>query len=294
MKKGVWFLFFALLFAACRKEPSPPAQRDPHLLFRSGFEGGVYIDPVAYEDNEDYRFIRGTDTVTGFSWPITVLGAHGSALHYIDDDHHRAVYSEIRTVEGPDGTLTRALYSAERYDLGVTQCPYEILNIREGTRDLYIRYWMKTDSASLFQPGMWRVLFEYKTKGYAAGEGFRLIAFIYADEEGHPYWHWQGDADPQHPLWEVDNREIPVPVNEWFLNEFFWHWSDGADGRALWRVNGRTVADHRGPTTRNHQPVDFIMLTQIYGNANPKYQWVDDIEIRDTLPVITVHLSATP
>jgi hypothetical protein len=26
------------------------------------------------------------------------------------------------------------------------------------------------------------------------------------------------------------------------------------------------------------------MITQIYGNANPKYQWIDDIEIWDGIP----------
>ncbi len=56
------------------------------------------------------------------------------------------------------------------------------------------------------------------------------------------------------------------------------------DGRALWRVNGQVVGDHYGPTTRNNRPIDFIMLTQIYGDANPKYQWIDDIEIWDGLP----------
>ncbi len=75
-----------------------------------------------------------------------------------------------------------------------------------------------------------------------------------------------------------------MPLDEWFLTEFYWHWSEGDDGRALWRINGEVVGDHFGPTTRNHQPIDFIMLTQIYGNANPKYQWIDDIEIWDTLP----------
>jgi hypothetical protein len=123
--------------------------------------------------------------------------------------------------------------------------------------------------------------FEWKTKDYAAGTGFRLIAFIYTDQLGNPYWHWQGDADPETPIWEIDNTTVPVPINEWFLTEFYWHWSEGESGRALWKVNGRVIGDHYGPTTRNAKPIDFIMLTQIYGDANPKYQWVDDIEIWD-------------
>ncbi len=259
---------------------STSAGAEARLLFRSGFEGGVYLGEMV----DGYRPILGTDAESGFSWPITVLGARGSSLHYIQDDDRRAVDSAIHIVTGHDGQPTRALYSVQRQDLGVTQCPYEILNISDGRNDLYIRYWMKLGPLGLHQPDTWRALFEWKSVGYAEGDGFRLIAFIYTDEQGHPYWHWQGDADPQSPVWEIDNTAVPVPIGEWFLTEFYWRWSEGEDGRALWRVNGHVIGDHHGPTTRNGQPIDFIMLTQIYGDANPKSQWVDDIEIWDGIP----------
>jgi len=92
--------------------------------------------------------------------------------------------------------------------------------------------------------------------GYARGNGFRLISFIYTDEGGDPYWHWQGDANPQRPMWEIDNRTIPVPQDEWFLTEFYWHWSKGNDGRALWRINGQVVG-----TTTAPQPAITARLT---------------------------------
>ncbi len=275
-----------LIFISCNKELPTEIPDKPTLLFKSGFESNVYIDDTAYPDNEDYRYIKGTDNETGFSWPINILGATESALHYIDDENHQAVRSEIQTVIGHTGDSTKALYNIEYYDVKVTQCPYEILNIQEGTKDLYVKYWMKLDSASLFQPDMWRAIFEYKTKDYTENQskGFRLIAFIYTDNDGIPYWHWQGDADPENPVWEIDNKTVPVPVNKWFLTEFYWHWSEGDDGRALWKINGQIIGDHYGPTTRNSRPIDFIILTQIYGNANPKYQWIDDIEIWDGIP----------
>lgn len=257
-----------------------PSNITPQLLFSSGFEDGVFL--ATLEDG--YQSIQGTDTETGFSWPIDILGASGSALHYIDDDNYQAIGSEIQTVVGHNGNQTKALYNFEQYDIGVTQCPYEILEITEGTKDLYIRYWIKMDSASLTQPNMWRAFFEWKTEDYATGDGFRLIAFIYTDDNGNPYWHWQGDQNPSTPIWEIDNKNVPVPGDEWFLTEFYWHWSEGDDGRALWKINGQIIGDHHGPTTRNSKPIDFIMLTQIYGDANPKYQWVDDIEIWDEIP----------
>ncbi len=263
----------------CTLMLATPALAAPHLLFASGFEG---IKTGEMEDG--YLPLIGRDSVTGYSWPITILGASESALHFIDADNRKAADSRIVDVIGHTGRRTRALYSEENYAQDATQVPYEILNITDGRADLYVRYWIKIDSQSFSQSDSWRTFFEWKSKGYAHGNGFRLISYIYTDEGGDPYWHWQGDANPQRPLWEIDNHDIPVPQDEWFLTEFYWHWSKGEDGRALWRINGQVVGDHYGPTTRHNRPIDFIMLTQIYGDANPKYQWIDDIEIWDGLP----------
>lgn len=283
---GVSSLGLVLALLSCSSSQSGGGDPDPapQLLFESGFEGDVRIDPKPPRDAEDYRLIVGTDSETGFSWPVSVLGARDSGLHYIEDDDQKAVRSEIVTVTGHDGSQTRALYSVEQSSTGVTQNPYEILNIRDGRDDLFIRYWIKLDAESLTKPEMWRVLFEYKTEGYAEGDGFRLIAFVYSDAQGRPYFHWQGDRDPESPIWEIDNHDIAVPKDEWFKMEVFWHFSEGEDGRALWRVNDRVVGDHRGPTTRNGAPIELIMLTQIYGDSNPKHQWVDDIEIWSAIP----------
>jgi len=269
------------------------------LLFKSGFEEGVYIDPVLVEDSEDYDFIRGTDSQTGFSWPIDILGASESALHRVADDNHTALYSEIQTVTGFDGRPTRALYNEEthREENKDTQLTYEILNITQGTSDLYIRYRMKIDSNMLGTINKWRALFEYKTKDYKdpgeGGTGFRLIAFVYTDDEGRASWHMQGDKDSATPIWECDtlelnatchNEYVPVVTDEWFVTEYYWHWSNGEDGRVIWKINGKVVADHQGPTTRNNNPIDFILFTQLYGDVTPKHQWIDDIEIWDGLP----------
>ena len=73
------------------------------LLFASGFGKDVYIDKTLVPDSEDYDYIRGTDQTTGFHWPIDILGASGSGLHRVDDDHHTALRAEIQTVTGYDG-----------------------------------------------------------------------------------------------------------------------------------------------------------------------------------------------
>jgi len=280
----ITIIIFSLMIISCTKESQTGISNEPKLLFSSGFEDEVYIETKPVVDFEDYYFIKGTDTETGFSWPISILGASNSGLHFVEDDNFQAVESEIQTVIGHKGDSTKALYNIEHYNIGVTQCPYQINDITEGTKDLYIRYWIKLDSASLYQPDMWRTFFEWKTKDYAIDKGFRLISFIYTGNDGIPYWHWQGDYNPSTPVWEIDNKIVRVPINEWFLTEFYWHWSEENDGRALWKINGHVIGDHFGPTTRESKPIDFIMLTQIYGSANPKYQWIDDIEIWDGIP----------
>jgi len=281
IKTPLLFITLSFLMASCGGGSSDSKQSsNATLLFKSGFEGDISIAKAV----DGYRAIIGTDSETGFSWPIDILGAKGSSLHFIDDDNYQAVNSEIQTVTGHDGKPSKVLYSVENYVRDATQNPYEILDITDGRKDLYIKYWIKLDADSLSQVDKWRTFFEWKTKDYADGSGFRLISFIYTDDDGVPYWHWQGDKNPETPIWEIDNRDIPVPKNEWFLTEFFWHWSESGDGRALWKINGKVVGDHRGATTRNSKPIDFIMLTQIYGDANPKHQWIDDIEIWDGLP----------
>ncbi len=302
MKINFVILIGILISFSCNKETPTKIPMDtssePTLLFKSGFEGEITLtgpnDPLD-PDNADYQFLRGTDSETSFKWPIVLdyLGVDNGGIHLVDvGDDSKAISNEITSTIGHDGEQTKALYSIENYIVSdlCTQSPYELLDVKNGKRDLYIRYWMKIDSSSITQKkDTWRALFEYKTKDYDLGDGtgtgFRLIAYIYTDPgNGIPYWHWQGDADPEHPIWEIDNRTIPVPLNKWFLTEYYWHWSDEANGRALWRINGEVVGDHYGPTTLNSKPIDFIMLWQIYGNSNPKSQWIDDIEIWDGIP----------
>ncbi len=277
------YIFFILSFVfSCSQNDSDNTAK---LLFKSGFEGAIEIIPNPNIDNIDFDVLTGTDSETNFTWPISILGSsENGGLHYIDDDNRQAIFSEIQTVIGHDGNPTKALYSIENYQTNHTQCPYEITDLTEGKNDLYVKFWMKMDSESLHQIDKWRAIFEYKTKDYAAGTGYRFITYVYTDIHGNPYWHIQGDENPESAIWEYDNYDIPVPENQWFLTEFYWKWSDTNNGRTFWKINNQMVYDHHGATTKNNKPIDFIILTQIYGDANPKHQWIDDIEIWDGLP----------
>ncbi len=250
------------------------------LLFSSGFESDTYLNDIQH----DYQVISGIDNETGFSWPIEILGSDFSGIHRINDDNGKAITNRLEKVDGPMGNTTTTLYQEVTYDVRVTQTPYQINNLKDNPKELSMSYWMKTDTLSLLGKDQWRAIWEYKTKQYAQNKGFRMIAFMTKDIHGRPLWIFQGDRNPQEPIWQVENYDIPLIKGEWFKVEFYIKWDVGEDGYASMKINDQLIGEHFGPTTYNNDPMDFIMLTQVYGNSFPMYQWIDDIEIWNGRP----------
>jgi hypothetical protein len=268
-----------LLIVSCNKSDSLDVIIDitPKLLFKSGFEDGIFISDI--EDN--YQVIRGTDAETNFSWPIDILGSNFGGIHRIQDDNGPAIDNYLETVSGPSGTETNALFQRVNYDIGVTQSPYQINNLQNNPTELFMTYWMKTDDTSLQGPDKWRALWEYKTDNYNENNqnGFRMIAFMATDQNGELHWLFQGDKNPTEAIWQVKNSTVPVIRNEWFKVSYHIKWSNGNDGYAAMMVNDQLIAEHTGPTTVNSDDMNFIILTLVYGNKHPMHQWIDDIEI---------------
>lgn len=296
--KGLKFLklFIVTLLTSCNSEivevvsdsttqqPEKPTYIPSNLLFSSGFEGVKLSQPIY-----DYQYITGTDTKTGYSWPPSILGSENavepSGIHNVNDDNGAAIDNELQTVIGPYGESSTALFQRVNYDVQVTQAPYQINGIIENPKELYIRYWMKTDDLSLQGNDTWRAIWTYKTKKYASNrDGFRMIAFMATDIKGNSYWMLQGDINPETPIWQVVNDKIPLIMGEWFKVEYHVKWSNGSDGYASMKVNDQLIGEHSGRTTANNDDLDFIMLTQVYGSNYPMYQWVDDVEIWDGVP----------
>jgi hypothetical protein len=255
-------------------------QTPPKILFQSGFEGVHLSLP-----KDGYQYLTGTDTTTGFTWPISVLGSNFSGIHRVNDDKGKAIDNKIVSIENASKKNTNALFQKVNYDVQVTQTPLQINNIKENPKELYMSYWMKTDDTSLKGKDKWRAIWEYKTKNYASYKnGFRMIAFMATDYEGKPYWMFQGDIGPQQPIWQKENYDLPLIMNEWFKVDFYIKWSPTSNGYAFMKINGKLIGEHYGPTTHNADDLDFIMLTQVYGNSYPMYQWIDDIEIWNGIP----------
>ncbi len=262
------------------EQPAGAISTSAQLLFKSGFDGVSITTPT-----EGYQYLRGTDSKTGFNWPISILGSDFGGIHRVNDDNGRAIDNTIEMVMGPTGSQGPALFQRVNYDVQVTQTPYQINNIKENPKELYMGYYMKTDAFAVKGIDKWRAIWEYKTDDYASNkDGFRIIAFMATDYQGKPYWLFQGDTGPQNPVWQKVNRTVPLIMGEWFKVEYYIKWSDDASGYASMKVNGQLIGEHHGPTTSNSDDLDFIMLTQVYGNSYPMHQWVDDIEIWDGIP----------
>lgn len=219
------------------------------------------------------------------------------------------VVNEIQTVTGHNGTSTRAFYQSLLGSYGgnsAQQDPYIIgpTNSVAEQGDLYIRYWVKFQSdlaTNQLVPGQtpdggygsWRVLWEWKTGGQGANwQGdYRFIVGINMNSNRQLNWYAAGDnvansGAPKVVYYYKADSGAPVLTGTWFKFESFTHRSGGSDGRLWVAINGKVIADFRGPNMGvNNLPINRIMLFQNYtGGFYPCYQWIDDIEVFNGFP----------
>ena len=281
-------LCFGLLFLFLG---SAPSIYGAELLFKSGFAGLQLGKPYDCETS-CWQDIEGSDPATGYTWAPQIWQGGGRFQLLADtlvtpETVGTYVFNEIQRVAGPRNQQTSALYSEIRErGGGATQIPYLLMpSTTAAQADLYVSYWIKLqpDLLARLGPNSWRALFEWKTT-----EQHRFITYIYTDRLNKPDWFLKTDdlsGGAAKTLWGSANRTVRVPIGDWFKFEVFWHRSAQDDGRAWQAVNGQVVFDHFGPMLGGNDPIERIMLTQVYaGGTPPKYQWVDDIAIWDGFP----------
>jgi len=292
--KNIIKIVILLLLNACDSNSSSSDKPTSKLLFKSGFESGVYLDEAFSEGKDEgtwRQIVRGSDN-DAFSWPIKLWGSKGEFQVLVSGSVDAKKYIENRIVDtlGHDDKPTKAMrsevFKAEEL---WTQDPYILMDAKE-KGDLYVKYWLKLPKnlAKVLGDGTkddgWCTFFEWKTV-----KDYRVAVYIYNDKNNKPYWYVHGDnvADPDYSVykefWHKENRSLPVPEDDWFMVEFFWHRSTKNDGRFWWSVNGVVVADYHG-ATKISDPIDRIMLFTVYSEKYPLYQLVDDIEIWDGFP----------
>jgi len=294
-----------------------------HQLFSSGFEGAISIvPPVDCWGTGCWQDIVGVDSVTQFSWPISLWGGGGKFLLLTDPvtitpltlgDY---ILNRIDTVTGHRGDQTHALYQQISQNANGTgpmgtspeQDEFQLLP-KTAPGDLYVSYWIKLQpdlvakmtnlpaGPGIADGGTWRAFFALKTGGQTswgdpADDGdYRVEVYVMTYGGGQPYWTIIGDnnAGGGAPLvnnWSVENRSVPVPVGQWLKFEIFCHRSAGGDGRVWMAVDGHVIADRSGANVGAwSMPINRVMAPMLYGGGTmPIYQWIDDLEVWDGLP----------
>lgn len=264
------------------------------LLFKSGFENDVYLDPVY---NGSYQMIRGKDQVSGYTWPINAFNPNPSLSgiqNVITTDQATYLGHAIQSMTGPSGQTTKALLlklnAPATSQTCCIQAALQTAGLATPLREVYVRHWMKLNPELLDQarnnPGnFWRMTWEMKTS-----TDYRITPFIYADSSGVPYWLIQADNKPNgcsncQTFWTIANKNVPVPTDRWFLMEYYLYRSSGNDGRVFWAVDGQVIADRMGPNMGvNNEEVAVIMYQNLYGTIFPMYEWLDDLEIWNKPP----------
>lgn len=310
---------------APQPEPAPPPPASgAKLLFSSGFEGGAMsiVPPWDCWGTGCWQDLVGRDSITGFTWPGTIGDGGGKFLILTDpvqttpQNVGEYAFNRMETVPGPRGSSTTALRQQISKNVNGTnpmgtspsQNEFVFTPLRE-TSDLYVSYWMKLQpdlvekmtnlpgGPGISGGGTWRAIFALKTGGRtswntpADNGDYRIEAYVMTYGSKTPYWtiladNNAGGGAPDINRWHIENRNVPVPVGEWFKFEIFWHRSASADGRVWMAINGQTIADRRGPNVGAwNMPINRIMAPILYsGSAMPIYQWVDDVEIWDGFP----------
>jgi len=260
-----------------------------NLLFKSSFEEGISLEPPFYDSPDSgtwWQNLKGADA-SGYSWPINLWGGKGIFQVLVDAKLPSTDYIEntLEIINDRNENPTQAIHlNIKKKAEGWTQDPYIIETDYEGG-DIYLRYNLKFESnlKTLLSNDGWLTFFEWKTSG-----DYRIAAYVYNDDTNGLHWYVHGDSEangglPYEEYWFKENLEIDVPQGEWFTVEIFWHRSTGNDGRFWWAIDGKIVADYKGPT-RIIEPINRIMLFTAYTSSNTIHHWVDDIEIWDEFP----------
>ena len=283
-------LFVSIIFIACGTNSSD--DKEVKLLFKSGFEDGVYLDTPYNDGGATWmQDIKGSDN-SNFSFPINIWETKGSFQVLVDSsvDSYEYIQNKIITTIGHTGEYTKVMSSEVlKADKSWTQDPYILEDAKEDG-DLYISYWLKLPAnlPAVLGDGTnddgWCTFFEFKTSG-----DYRIAAYVYVEDD-QVFWHAHGDNvangdnfTVRKEYWQRDNKIVPVPQDEWFKVEFFWHRSTNSDGRFWWAVNGNVIVDYHG-VNKIKEPIDRIMLFTVYSEKLPLKQLVDDIEIYDGFP----------
>ena len=286
------------------------------LLFKSGFEDTVKLsDPVAVS-GQWYQYFIGQDLSSGYNWPQdlpTNDTLDGYWTFKVPDTEVLDSFARVAidTVIGHDGNTTRAAYMELRdYDgsnfgntmAGHVRCEYR-LNVDSTRKQYYMKYWMKV------QDNMYTDIMPYGSNRW------RIIMEWFETGDGHSDYRWS--LKNRCGLFATDstssfvslanqyqmtpfggfitdtalNQLKLLPVNDWFKVETFWRQALDSTGHIWIAIDGDTLIDYKGrnmndsfPSRMSNWQIMKLYTDTVSMDQGLVYQWIDDVEIWDTVP----------
>ena len=306
--KIAWASFLTLLFSSFTVQFSQSAlqasetmtnhgkiaRNNARLLFRSGFEEGVYLEDPYHDGNQWWQYLRGQDE--GYVFPDDLPGANSRFQYIVASSNQLSDYAETRidTVTGYDGNPTRALYLEMKKDdpnLGNTARNQYNVYWKDSQTEAYIKFWMmlQPNLESVMPNGGWSGILEWRE----SGDDYRWGLHIGKSSKGL-YWECKaqwGEYGSSATDW-VESSDSPSPesiLGEWALLELHWIHSTGSDGLVHIKINGETTIEHHGRNKKD-SGIATAWFFKVYTNKDyledygKHYRWFDDLEIWDTVP----------
>ncbi len=279
------------------------------VLFKSGFEKGTRL-----ETSGKGHIFKGKDNSSGFSWENNDVPGNMSFFYLAGEKPKKYISTRLQKVKGHNGKPTTALYMAVKDDYpedkfsAVTRNEFSFFPDSSFTQG-YVSFWMKLQDNFLevapktkagkqldyYRLDSWRMLMEIKEPNSGVsleGRGtnnYRISFFIARDSlTNNMYWLLRAEMpQPVRQIdWKVENRNIRVPLGEWFKMEVYFK-KGKENGQVCWSVDGQKIADYHGRTEHpnNPLPVKFWSFFKLYQDEawlgkGEVFQWVDDFEFR--------------
>lgn len=279
-----------------------------NLLFQSGFEDTVKLSDPIPNGGQLYQYLEGTDLTSGYQWPQDLPTQNSLDAYWtfkVPDTSTLSNYAQVKidTTESHSGS--KSLYmEISDYDNGNfggsmpgwVRCEYR-LNIDTTMTQGYISYWMKLQSdlydVMEFGSGRWRIIMEW----FETGSGFPDYRWgisprtgTWANDSTSVYWLIYQDSTDNNQF--VSDTSVTqqnfIQPGEWFQFQVYWKQASDSSGRIWVGINGNTLADFWEPNKFNSRIQNWQIFKLYVDPASMDdglvYQWIDDVEIWDTIP----------
>jgi hypothetical protein len=243
------------------------------LLLDLDFENETLQKPVS-----DQWWIWEQD----FSQQKTILGykVYFEMIVDYNKDISDYITNKIVSIKDKNWEQTKALHQIiKKKQQEYTQVPLTFYTENKDLENFHISYSLKypKNLAHILWKDGWAVLTEFKTT-----DDYRLALYVYSDENEKLYWymHWDNvvwDPEVYDEYWFRENKNIAVPVWEWFDVDIVWKRSTKKDWKVIWKINNEIVWEYKW-ITKLKDPINQVMIITNYAST-PLEQWVDNIKI---------------